>query len=101
MSLFRQKGLIWRSSRLSRASLVRTSISGSTRAHISYAFDTTVVTEKFSMRCHNPLNVGPCFHHEGKRRQLGGSVVNLQAVQILLQDERRNVPGSIASLLVN
>src|SRR5215218_8367830 len=65
MSLFRQKGLIWRSSRLSRASLVRTSISGSTRAHISYAFDTTVVTEKFSMRCHNPLNAGILTHPYG------------------------------------
>src|SRR5262249_31167951 len=40
------------------ASLARTSISGPTRAYVSYAFDTTVVTEKFSIRCHNPLNVG-------------------------------------------
>jgi len=37
---------------------VRTSISGPTRDHVSYAFDTTVITEKFSMFYHNPLNVG-------------------------------------------
>ena len=38
---------------------MRISISGSTRDHTSYAFDTAVVTEKFPIRCHNPLNVGP------------------------------------------
>src|SRR4029450_2026198 len=53
-----QKGLTWRPSRRLRASLVRTSISGPTRAQVSYAFDTAVVTEKFPIRCHNPLNVG-------------------------------------------
>ena len=37
---------------------MRTSISRPTRVHVSYAFETVVVTEKFSMRCHNPLNVG-------------------------------------------
>jgi hypothetical protein len=37
---------------------VRTSIIGPIRTHTAHAFDTTVVTEKFSMRCHNPLNVG-------------------------------------------
>jgi hypothetical protein len=41
--------------RLSRASLARTSISGPICAPVSYAFDTATVTEKFSIRCHNPL----------------------------------------------
>jgi hypothetical protein len=57
--LFGQKGLVLSSSRCSHSSLVRISISGSTRDHTSYAFDTAVVTEKFPIRCHNPLNVGP------------------------------------------
>src|SRR4029434_10296579 len=57
-SLFGQKGLTWRPSRRSRASLARTSVRGPTRAHVSYAFETAVVTGKFPIHCHNPLNVG-------------------------------------------
>jgi hypothetical protein len=58
MPLFGQKGLTSHPARLSRASLARTSISGPTKAQASYVFDTTLVLEKFPIRCHNPLNVG-------------------------------------------
>src|ERR1043166_9045161 len=58
MSLFVSKGLPTRPSRLSRASLARTSISGTTRAQASYTFHTTLVIGEFPIRCHNPLNVG-------------------------------------------
>jgi hypothetical protein len=71
MSLFGQKGLTWPASRRSRASLVRTSIRGPTRAHISYAFETAIVTDKFPTPCHNPLNVGSttsgCASHPGNQ----------------------------------
>jgi hypothetical protein len=64
MSLFGQKGLAPCPSRRSQASLVRTSISGSTRDHVSYVFDTAVITEKLPIRCHNPLNVGISIYLE-------------------------------------
>ena len=37
---------------------MRILIIGSTSAHVPYAFDITIIPEKFSIRCHNPLNVG-------------------------------------------
>ena len=45
--------------------------------------------------------VGPGFHQQGEGCQLRGPVVDLQPEQVLLQDQRRDVFGSVAPLLID
>jgi len=45
--------------------------------------------------------IGTSLHHQSKGRKLRRSVVYLQAEQVLLQYQRRDVLGLVAALLVN
>ena len=45
--------------------------------------------------------IGTGLHHQGEGRKLSRPVVDLQAEEVLLQDQPRNVLGPVAPLLVD
>ncbi len=45
--------------------------------------------------------VGPSFHHQGQCCKLGSTVVDLQAVEVLLDNQGRDVLRPVAPLLIN